>query len=170
MVGHPRDAVTVREGLESFSTRAMALDLAAAYGRVPARPGVGYFFSRPSSGGACKRLNLFLRWVVRCDRVDLGLWTRVHASQLIVPLDTHVMRVGRCLRLTQKKTAGWRMAEDITQALRRLDPDDPVRYDFAICHLGMMEACGSGSRRADSRCPLRGLCRPGRPSRAHPTR
>jgi len=163
--GHPRDAVTVREGLESFSTRAMALDLGAAYGRVPDRPGVAYFFSRPSSGGACKRLNLFLRWVVRRDRVDLGLWTRVHPSQLIVPLDTHVIRVGRCLRLTQKKTAGWRMAEDITQALRQLDPDDPVRYDFAICHLGMMEACGAGNVRADSRCPLRGMCRPGRPPR-----
>jgi uncharacterized protein (TIGR02757 family) len=168
--GHASDAATIREGLESFSTRAMALDLAAAYGRVPARPGVGYFFSRPSSGGACKRLNLFLRWVVRRDRVDLGLWSRVTPSQLIVPLDTHVIRVGRCLRLTQKKTAGWRMAEDITQALRRLDPDDPVRYDFAICHLGMMEACGSGSVRADTQCPLRGLCRPARAVRRRPTR
>ena len=96
-------------------------------GRLPARPGVAYFFSRPSSGGACKRLNLFLRWMVRIDRVDLGLWSRVRPAQLIVPLDTHVIRVGRCLRLTRLTSPGWRMAADITRSLRALDPRDPVQ-------------------------------------------
>ena len=75
--GMPPEAETVEPALESFSRRALALDLTEAYGKVPARPGVAYFFSRPSSGGACKRLNLFLRWMVRIDRVDLGLWSRV---------------------------------------------------------------------------------------------
>ena len=79
----------------------------AAYGRrVPARAGVCYFFPRPSAGSGCKRLNLFLRWMVRRDEVDLGVWTRSRAAQLIVPLDTHVIRLGRCLRLTRYTSPG----------------------------------------------------------------
>ena len=153
-------AETVAEALESFSTRALALDLTEAYGTVPARPGVAYFFSRPSSGGACKRLNLFLRWMVRIDRVDLGIWSRVRPAQLIVPLDTHVIRVGQCLRLTRLTSPGWRMAADITRSLRMLDPRDPVKYDFSLCHLGMMNACGFGTGQKDTQCPLKGACHP----------
>jgi len=154
-------AVDDLEGaLDSFSTRALALDLKAAYGRVPKRPGVCYFFPRPSAGSGCKRLNLFVRWMVRRDALDLGVWTHVSPSKLIVPLDTHVIRVGRCLRLTNYTSPGWRMARDITASLRRLDAADPVKYDFAICHLGMMNACGFSRAQADSQCPLRGVCRP----------
>ena len=153
-------APDIGAALDSFSTRAMALDLRAAYGRVPARPGVGYFFPRPSTGSGCKRLNLFLRWMVRRDALDLGIWSRVPAAKLVVPLDTHIIRVGRCLRLTRYTSPGWKMAQDITVSLRRLDPDDPVKYDFAMCHLGMMEACGFDRAKRDSQCPLRGLCRP----------
>ena len=123
-------------------------------------PGVGYFFSRPSSGGACKRLNLFLRWVVRRDAVDLGLWSTVRPAQLIVPLDTHIIRVGRCLGLTRRVSPGWKMAVDITATLRRLAPEDPVRYDFAMCHLGMMGACGFGTTHTNAQCPLHAVCRP----------
>ena len=158
--GLPMDAVDVSEGLQSFSTRALALDQRAVYGRAKPKPGVAYFFSRPSSGGACKRLNLFLRWMVRRDQVDLGVWARVRPGQLIVPLDTHVIRVGQCLRLTKLKSPGWRMAADITKALRALDPMDPVKFDFSICHLGMMNACGFGKKQRDSQCPLKGCCHP----------
>ena len=150
----------VSAALDSFSRRALALDIERAYGRVPKRPGVCYFFPRPSTGSACKRLNLFMRWMVRKDEVDLGVWTRVPASRLIVPLDTHVIRVGRCLRLTRYASPGWKMAADITASLRQLDPQDPVRFDFSICHLGMMNACGFGRRQGDSQCPLKGQCRP----------
>src|SRR5207302_8291942 len=107
----------------------------------PRRPGVCYFLPRPSAGSACKRLNLFLRWMVRRDALDLGVWRHVSPSKLIVPLDTHVIRVGRCLRLTTYTSPGWRMAHDITASLRRIDSDDPVKYDYALCHLGMMNAC-----------------------------
>jgi uncharacterized protein (TIGR02757 family) len=158
--GYDPSAVDIESALDSFSTRALALDLSAAYGRVPPRPGVCYFFPRPSAGSGCKRLNLFMRWMVRKDALDLGVWTRVAPSQLIIPLDTHVIRVGRCLRLTEYTSPGWRMARDITASLRRLDPEDPVKYDFALCHLGMMNACGFMRAQGDSQCPLRGACRP----------
>jgi uncharacterized protein (TIGR02757 family) len=146
--------------LDSFSTRALALDVRRAYGRVPRRPGVCYFFPRPSAGSACKRLNLFLRWMARRDAVDLGVWTRVPASKLVVPLDTHVIRLGRCLRLTRYTSPGWRMAADITRSLRRLNPEDPIRFDFSLCHVGMMNACGYGRSQGDRQCPLRGVCHP----------
>lgn len=158
--GHDADAEDIAGALDSFSTRAMALDLKAAYGRVPKKPGVGYFFPRPSAGSACKRLNLFLRWMVRRDALDLGVWRRVSPAPLIIPLDTHVIRVGRCLRLTTYTSPGWRMARDITASLRQLDPEDPVKYDYALCHLGMMNACGFSRAQADAQCPLRGVCRP----------
>jgi len=158
--GYDASAPDLASALDSFSARAMALDLRAAYGRVPKRPGVGYFFPRPSKGSACKRLNLFLRWMIRHDALDLGVWTRVPPSKLVVPLDTHVIRVGRCLQLTRLQSPGWKMASDITASLARIDGDDPTRYDFSICHLGMMNACGFSRAQADSQCPLRGVCRP----------
>jgi uncharacterized protein (TIGR02757 family) len=163
--GLDRDAEDIGVALDRFSTRALTLDVARVYGSLPKRPGVCYFFPRPSAGSACKRLNLYLRWMVRRDEVDLGAWTTVSASQLIVPLDTHVIRLGRCLRLTRYTSPGWRMAADITRALRRLDPADPVRFDFALCHVGMMGGCGFGRPQGSTQCPLRGQCRP-RPRRS----
>ena len=154
------NAEDVGAALDTFSKRALALDIRRAYGRMPKKPGVCYFFPRPSAGSACKRLNLYLRWMVRRDEVDLGAWTTVSAAQLIVPLDTHVIRLGRCLQLTRYTSPGWRMAADITRALRRLDPDDPIRFDFALCHVGMMGACGFGRRQGSAQCPLRGHCHP----------
>ena len=152
----------VGPALDAFSARALETDLRAAYGRPPRKPGVCYFFPRPSAGSACKRLNLFLRWMVRKDAIDLGVWSRVAPSRLVVPLDTHVIRVGRCLRLTRYVSPGWKMAAEITASLRALDPGDPVRYDFSLCHIGMMNACGYGRAQGNSQCPLRGVCRPGR--------
>jgi uncharacterized protein (TIGR02757 family) len=153
--------------LESFSTRALSL---AGDPREPEprNPGTSeprnlrWFFSRPSTGGACKRLNLFLRWMIRHDGVDPGGWTRVPTRQLVVPLDTHTIRAGKCLRLTRRASPGWKMASEITGALRALDRDDPVRYDFSLCHLSMMGACGFGTMQKDTQCPLRGVCKPGR--------
>ena len=180
----------VATALDSFSRRALETDLRPAYGavghplsavghpfrgasdaRMPARPGVCYFFPRPAAGSACKRLNLFLRWMVRQDAIDLGVWKGVSPARLVVPLDTHVIRLGRCLRLTRYQSPGWKMAADITAALRQIDPGDPVRYDISLCHVGMMKACGYGRRQRDSQCPLRGLCAPGagRPQARGPT-
>jgi uncharacterized protein (TIGR02757 family) len=153
-------AADVEAALEDFSRRARAVDLRPVYGCRPRKPGAHYFFSRPSTGGACKRLNLFLRWMVRHDAVDPGGWTTIPARQLVVPLDTHTIRSGKCLRLTRRVSPGWKMAADITAALRAFDPIDPVRYDFALCHLSMMGACGYGTRQGDTQCMLRGHCAP----------
>lgn len=151
----------VSEALQAWSDDVRCLDLVRAYGRLAEpRAGVWYFFATPSTGSACKRLNLFLRWMVRQDAVDPGGWTAIRPSQLVVPLDTHTIRLGQCLRLTKRATPGWKMAAEITDGLRRLDPDDPVRYDFALCHLGMMGGCGWGTRQRNTTCPLRAVCRP----------
>ncbi len=160
VVGYDPAIEDIGPALDDFSARALDFDLETAYGRVPRRPGVGYFFPRPSAGSACKRLNLFLRWMVRRDALDLGVWSRISQAKLVVPLDTHVVRVGRCLGLTRYTSAGWAMARDITASLRALDPEDPVKYDFSLCHLGMMNACGFNREQKDVQCPLRGVCRP----------
>ena len=104
----------VGPALDQFSRRALALDVRQVYGRVPKRAGYCYFFPRPSAGSACKRMNLYLRWMVRADSVDLGVWHAVRPGQLIVPLDTHVIHLAQCLRLTRYRSPGWKMAADIT--------------------------------------------------------
>lgn len=149
--------------LDRFCASALGFDLTAVYGRRPRKPlGVCHFFPRPSAGSACKRLNLFLRWMVRRDDVDLGVWGRVPTAKLVVPLDTHIIRLGKCLGLTRYRTPGWKMAAEITAALRTLSPEDPVRYDFALCHIGMAGLCGYGTKRGNAQCPLKGVCRPRR--------
>ena len=171
MAGDDPSLSDVGRGLESFSVRALATDIHEAYGRrLPKRPGVCYFFPRPSAGSACKRLNLFLRWMVRRDAIDLGVWTHVSPARLIVPLDTHVIRLGHCLRLTRYTSPGWKMAAEVTASLRQLDPADPIRYDFSLCHIGMMNACGYARPQGDEQCPLRGICKPRRARRRSATK
>ncbi len=131
------------------------------------RRGLLHLLPDAGGAGACKRWNLYLRWMVRGpDQVDLGLWRGVPRAALMVPLDTHVARIGRCLGLTGRRDLSWRTAEEITRSLRLIDPADPVRYDFALCHLGMSGACPARPDPAGCRaCPLAGAClaRAGRP-------
>jgi uncharacterized protein (TIGR02757 family) len=95
----------------------------------------------PQKKSACKRLNMFLRWMVRKDErgVDLGIWDRIQAKDLVCPLDVHVERVARKLGLIKRKQADWTAAIELTQTLRTLDPNDPVKYDFALFGLGVEE-------------------------------
>jgi uncharacterized protein (TIGR02757 family) len=97
------------------------------------------FLPCPSKRSACKRLHLFLRWMVRRDEVDPGGWDLVPASKLIVPLDTHMHRMGLVLRLTTRKQADLQTAVEITNAFRGVAPHDPVKYDFALTRLGIRE-------------------------------
>lgn len=117
-----------------------------------------------AEAGAAKRLNLYLRWMVRPrDEIDFGVWSRVSPAELVIPVDTHVMRISRWLGLTTRSTIGWKTAEEITASLRLLDPLDPVRYDFALCHYGMSGACPARPVRENCRrCPLRARCVIGR--------
>ena len=99
--------------------------------------GIKFMFPLPEKGSACKRMNVFLRWMIRKDELDFGLWKDIPANKLVIPVDTHVARISRSLKLTKRKNVSWKMAEDITEKLKKFDPVDPVKYDFAICHIGM---------------------------------
>jgi len=91
----------------------------------------------PARKSTCKRLNMFLRWMVRTNGVDFGLWQRIATKELMVPLDVHVERVARKLGLLSRKQRDWRAVEELTGELRKLDPVDPVKYDFALFGLGV---------------------------------
>ena|ERR1017187_8339751 len=99
--------------------------------------GTRFMFPLPSAGSACKRMNLFLRWMVRKDELDFGIWNEISTDKLVIPVDTHIARICKELKLTRMKNVSWKMAEEITDNLRKFDPNDPVKYDFAICHIGM---------------------------------
>jgi uncharacterized protein (TIGR02757 family) len=132
----------IESALTSFVERMLSLDVSPSYpsGLLPAKAGVRFFFPSPAQGSACKRLNLFLRWMVRRgDAIDFGIWAEVSPSKLIVPLDTHVARIARQLGLTRIKQPNWRMAKEVTGRLRAFDPEDPVKYDFALCRLGVLK-------------------------------
>jgi uncharacterized protein (TIGR02757 family) len=106
-----------------------------------------YLLPLPSEGSACKRLNMFLRWVVRGDDgIDLGIWNTISCARLIMPVDTHVAKAARRLHLTTRLTVDWRMAEEITAQLKKIDPFDPVKYDFSLCRWGMVDS-RTGSKR-----------------------
>ncbi|MFA6239713.1 MAG: TIGR02757 family protein [Candidatus Hydrogenedentales bacterium] len=96
-----------------------------------------FLLPSPRDGSACKRLNMYLRWMVRRDAVDPGVWEGVSSSHLLVPVDTHMFRVGRLLGFTQRKQGDLRAALEITAAFARYVPEDPVRYDFALTRLGI---------------------------------
>ena len=166
LAGHDPKAEDVASAIERFSEGALATDgiqdVYRACDRSGHPPGVAYFFPRPSKGSACKRFNLYLRWMVRRDGLDVGAWRGIRAAQLIVPLDVHITRVGQCLGLTRYRSPGLPMAREITASLRRLDPDDPVKYDFALCHVGMLDRCGFREPRGNADCPLSDWCRPRR--------
>jgi uncharacterized protein (TIGR02757 family) len=125
-----------------------------------------HLISDPRAGSACKRLVLYARWMVRpADGVDLGLWP-VSPSALLIPVDTHIHRISRNLGLTNRRTATWATAEEITAALRKFDSEDPVKYDFALCHLGVSRDCPSRPVQVKcDQCVLRDVCRVWKKSR-----
>lgn len=106
---------------------------------VPAR--TRKHIATPERKSSCKRINMFLRWMVRQDNkgVDFGIWKKISPSQLICPIDVHVARVAKKLQLIQRKQTDWQAAEELTDYLRTLDKKDPVKYDFALFSLGAIE-------------------------------
>ena len=153
----------VTGALENFSGTLLGFGHERFYprGELKRRVGVRFFFPAPSQGSACKRLNLYLRWMVRPqDGIDCGVWMRIKPRQLVIPLDTHIARISSYIGLTDMRSPGWPMALDITRSLRKLHCDDPLRYDFALCHLGI---AGDSPKKRDlqkcARCPILAICR-----------
>jgi len=130
------DSINLKEAISGFSNHFIN-----SYKKVNHKKeislGIRFMFPLPELGSACKRMNLFLRWMVRKDELDFGLWKEIPARKLVIPVDTHVARISRKLKLTRRKNVSWKMAEEITEKLKKFDPADPVKYDFAICHIGM---------------------------------
>jgi uncharacterized protein (TIGR02757 family) len=156
--------------LSRVVARISSFDYRPVLGRrgLPEGSPVGFFFPDPASGSACKRWNLYLRWMVRRDRLDYGQWTGIPTDRLVIPTDTHIHLISRRLRLTRRRTADWKTAREITDSLARFDPNDPVRFDYALCRIGIFGICQRDLRRsrceeclASAACPV-GLRRAGR--------
>ena len=119
-----------------------------------------FLFPKPERGSACKRHNLFLRWMARGpDGVDLGLWKAVSPRDLVVPLDTHMARMGEQLALTRRRTRDWRMAEEITRSLSEVRPEDPVAFDYPLTRIGILGVCTKQRMGHCPSCSLAPLCR-----------
>lgn len=107
--------------------------------------GIKHLLPDPASGGCCKRWHMFLRWMVRGDDgVDIGIWKEIPASKLLIPLDVHISRISRNLDLTQRKSNDLKTAIEISHKLKEYCPEDPIKYDFALCHLGISGKCSHG--------------------------
>ena len=103
--------------------------------------GLKYLISDPARGSAAKRLNLFLRWMVRDDNIDTGLWKSVDKAKLLVPMDVHICRISRILNLHNRKNISIKTAVEVTNGFAEIEPADPVKYDFALCRVGMVSGC-----------------------------
>jgi uncharacterized protein (TIGR02757 family) len=147
--GEERDVAGL---LSRAVARILALDYRPVVGEKTLRRDspVRFFFPDPAEGSACKRWNLYLRWMARHDALDFGLWPGIPTDRLIIPTDTHIHLVSRRLGLTRRKSADWRTAREITDRLARFDPGDPVRFDYALCRIGIQGICRP--RPALSRC------------------
>lgn len=124
--------------------------------------GVRFLLPSPGDGSACKRAHLFLRWTIRSGDLDLGLWRggSFSPARLLLPMDTHVHRISRYLGLTARPTADLRAAREATAWLARVDPDDPVRFDWALSRLGILAECVKDPRRSRcGDCAVRPVCR-----------
>jgi uncharacterized protein (TIGR02757 family) len=119
-----------------------------------------YLLTSPANHSACKRMNLFLRWMVRRTPPDLGIWSFVDPAKLVMPVDTHIHRIATFLGLNNRKSADWKAARALTDRLAKFDRADPVRYDFAICRLGILDLCSRRRRKENCDvCLLRDVCR-----------
>lgn len=136
LAGDPDPAeATYASAMAAFVDRLFALDRR----EDDAARGARWLFPSPSGGSLCKRPCLFLRWMVRPDDgVDCGIWTNASRARLVMPLDTHLVRVARVLGWTRRRSPSWGMALEVTHHLRGLDPGDPVRFDFALSRLGIL--------------------------------
>ena len=160
VAGDADPAGPIGPALERFARAFLDADVRDVFPRRRLSRGYRHLFPLPSGGGPCKRLHLFLRWMVRREAPDFGLWTSTSPARLLMPIDTHVENMSRAIGLTRRRSRNWKMAEEITARLATIDPADPVKYDFALCHTRMSGDCRD--RRDPVVCPpcgLRVVCR-----------
>ena len=155
---HPDIEPALTAGIAALRAAAEA-EAGAAFGTL--RQGFRMMLSSPEEGSACKRWNMLLRWMVRPTWPDLGLWA-LPPEKLILPLDTHTLSLSGMLGLTRRTDSSWRTAREITRNLARLDPSDPVKYDFALAHLGISGECQKAHVPSIcARCPVVSVCQIG---------
>ena len=154
------DSPNLISTLSRFVKTFYSYDTSPVYGRHIYPFGLLQMLPSPEKGSTCKRAHMFIRWMVRQDDgVDFGLWKFIPPSKLIIPLDTHIARISRHLGLTERRTIDIKTAIDITNTLRYLDPRDPVKYDFALCHLGISGKCPiKKSHITCLNCSLKDVC------------
>jgi uncharacterized protein (TIGR02757 family) len=126
----------------------------------PLTPGLKFLLASPSGKSACKRMNLFLRWMVRNDDVDAGVWKSVDKSKLLVPVDVHIGRLCKVLGFYEQKNVSLSAAVEITESFKEIEPADPVKYDFALSRIGILENCTGRHRRGCEFCELFAYCLP----------
>ncbi|TAL25417.1 MAG: TIGR02757 family protein [Nitrospirae bacterium] len=152
---YTEDDIDTGHGLTGFIDYILKIDTSGVYGRDIKPVGFLQFFPSPEKGSACKRMNLFLRWMIRDKDIDFGIWRSIPKNKLVIPLDTHIARISRCLGFTERKANDWKTAVEITESLKKLDAQDPLKYDFAMCHHGIAGLCGtkpSGENAGCKRC------------------
>jgi uncharacterized protein (TIGR02757 family) len=154
--GYNPDDSNIIPALSQFCNSLLALHADGNKGQIS--QGLKYLLVSPAGGSACKRLNLFLRWMVRDDDVDTGLWKSVDKAKLIVPVDVHMGRLCKILRLYNRKTTSLSAAKEITESFAEIEPDDPVKYDFALSRIGIVEDCTGRLRKNCEFCELFGFC------------
>lgn len=144
------DDRNIENGLSGLMAEFLKIDTSGVYGENIKPKGLIQFFPSPVNGSACKRPNLFLRWMIRDKDIDFGIWKDIPKNKLVIPLDTHIARISRCLGFTKRGAQDWKTAVEITESLKRLDPEDPLKYDFALCHHGISGMCRNNKK--DSAC------------------
>ena len=146
----------IGNSLTALMDRFLSVDTTKIYGRNIKPSGLKQFFPSPAKGSTCKRSTLFLRWMIRDRDIDLGIWKNIPKNKLVIPLDTHIMKISRCIGLTKRNAADWKTAVEITESLKKFDPADPLKYDFALCHHGISGLCrGKRDRSVCSECVFR---------------
>jgi uncharacterized protein (TIGR02757 family) len=155
LVGYDPNDANIIPALTSFCHSLYETHAKNHNGRIG---GISYLLADPSKRSPCKRLNLFLRWMVRSDDVDPGLWKSVDKSKLVVPVDVHMSRLCKILRLYNQKTVSLSAAVAITESFAQIEPSDPVKYDFALSRIGIVENCTGKLHRRCEGCQLYKIC------------
>jgi uncharacterized protein (TIGR02757 family) len=156
VLGYNSDDKNIIPALSKFCNS--LLDIHDAGHRGQTTRGLKYLLVSPDGGSACKRLNLFLRWMVRDDDVDTGLWKSIEKTRLIVPVDVHMSRLCKILGLYDLRTVSLSAAVEITESFAEIEPSDPVKYDFALSRIGILENCNGHRRKGCEFCELFGFC------------